>query len=258
MKRHVLHISILFLSVIFLPFSATASSYPYISGHGVNFATGNKYVQETDVRLDGPVILSFTRTYNSQSTENGVLGYGWSSPFTSERLLIEKTAITLIQGDGRHVRFRREKDGTYINQIGPRLTIMKTGTGFQLLQTNRDIHAYDTQGLLTGIALANGGTITCAYSGTRSVSTRDEHGNTAVVALKAPPLVSVTDSLGRTIRFTYSGGRLASIITPAGTFSYAYDAQGRLTAVKRPDGKSRRNTMRYPPWLSPMPGAGRK
>ena len=159
MKRHVLHISILFLSVIFLPFSAGASSYPYISGHGVNFATGNKYVQETDVRLDGPVALSFTRTYNSQSTENGVLGYGWSSPFTSERLLIEKTAIILIRGDGRHVRFHREKDGTYINQVGPRLTIMKTGTGFQLLQINRDIHAYDTQGLLTGIALANGGTI---------------------------------------------------------------------------------------------------
>ena len=50
----------------------------------------------------------------------------------------------------------------------------------------------------------------------------------------------VTDSLGRTIRFTYSGGRLASIVTPAGTFSYAYDAQGRLTAVKRPDGKTRK------------------
>ena len=240
MKRHVLHISILFLSVIFLPFSATASSYPYISGHGVNFATGNKYVQETDVRLDGPVALSFTRTYNSQSTENGVLGYGWSSPFTSERLLIEKTAIILIRGDGRHVRFQPDGNGTFVSQIGPRQSIMKIGTGFQLLQTNRDIHAYDTQGLLTGIALANGGTITCAYSGTRSVSTRDEHGNTAVVALKAPPLVSVTDSLGRTIRFTYSGGRLASIITPAGTFSYAYDAQGRLTAVKRPDGKTRK------------------
>ena len=117
---------------------------------------------------------------------------------------------------------------------------MKTGAGYQLLRVNRDIHAYDSQGLLTGIAFANGATITCAYSGTRSVSTRDEHGNTAVVALKAPPLVSVTDSLGRTIHFTYSGGRLASIVTPAGTFSYAYDAQGRLTAVKRPDGKTRK------------------
>ena len=106
MKRHVLHISILFLSVIFLPFSAGASSYPYISGHGVNFATGNKYVQETDVRLDGPVTLSFTRTYNSQSTEDSVLGYGWSSPFLSERLVDNNSSITLIQGDGRHVRFQ--------------------------------------------------------------------------------------------------------------------------------------------------------
>ena len=147
------------VSAFFLPFSAGASSYPYISGHGVNFATGNKYVQETDVRLDRPVTLSFTRTYNSQSTEDSVLGYGWSSPFLSERLVDNNSSITLIQGDGRHVRFQPDGNGTFVSQAGPRLTIMKTGTGFQLLRVNRDIHAYDTQGLLTGIALANGGTI---------------------------------------------------------------------------------------------------
>ena len=105
MTRLFLYAILVFVFAFFLPFSATASSYPYISGHGVNFATGNKYVQETDVRLDGPVILSFIRTYNSQATENGVLGYGWSSPFTSKRLITEKTAIILIRGDDRHVRF---------------------------------------------------------------------------------------------------------------------------------------------------------
>ena len=130
MKRHVLHISILLLSVIFLPFSAGASSYPYISGHGVNFATGNKYVQETDVRLDGPLVLSFTRTYNSQSTEDSVLGYGWSSPFLSERLVDNNSSITLIQGDGRHVRFQPDGNGTFVSQIGPRQSIMKTGAGY--------------------------------------------------------------------------------------------------------------------------------
>ncbi|AMD93002.1 hypothetical protein AXF15_07745 [Desulfomicrobium orale DSM 12838] len=240
MKRHVLHISILLLSVIFLPFSAGASSYPYISGHGVNFATGNKYVQETDVRLDGPLVLSFTRTYNSQSTEDSVLGYGWSSPFLSERLVDNNSSITLIQGDGRHVRFQPDGNGTFVSQIGPRQSIMKTGAGYQLLRVNRDIHAYDSQGLLTGIAFANGATVTCAYSGTRSVTERDARGNTVVRTLQNPPLVSVTDSLGRAIHFTYSGGRLASIVTPAGTFSYTYDRQGHLTSVQRPDGKSRR------------------
>ena len=108
------------------------------------------------------------------------------------------------------------------------------------MRVNRDIHAYDSQGLLTGIAFANGATVTCAYSGTRSVTERDARGNTVVRTLQNPPLVSVTDSLGRAIHFTYSGGRLASIVTPAGTFSYTYDRQGHLTSVQRPDGKSRR------------------
>ena len=69
---------------------------------------------------------------------------------------------------------------------------------------------------------------------------RDARGNTVVRTLQNPPLVSVTDSLGRAIHFTYSGGRLASIVTPAGTFSYTYDRQGHLTSVQRSDGKSRR------------------
>ena len=64
---------------------------------------------------------------------------------------------------------------------------MKTGAGYQLLRLNRDIHAYDSQGLLTGIAFANGATITCAYSGTRSVTERDARNNSGVDPRAGPP-----------------------------------------------------------------------
>ena len=81
---------------------ADASSQPYLNGHEINFGTGNKYVSETDISLDGPVRLTFSRTYNSQSTVSGVLGYGWSASFT-EKLIDATSTITLVRSDGRHV-----------------------------------------------------------------------------------------------------------------------------------------------------------
>ena len=43
----------------------------------VNFATGNKYIKETDLVLHGPGLpLIYARHYNSQSSHNGYLGRG--------------------------------------------------------------------------------------------------------------------------------------------------------------------------------------
>uniref|UniRef100_UPI0040576C9F DUF6531 domain-containing protein n=1 Tax=Candidatus Electrothrix sp. TaxID=2170559 RepID=UPI0040576C9F len=66
-----------------------SSTQPYISSHSVNFAIGNKVHTETDVSIDGPTgPMSFRRVYNSRSTGESVLGYGWSWSF-GEHLLID-------------------------------------------------------------------------------------------------------------------------------------------------------------------------
>lgn len=79
---------------------AHASSQPYLGAHGINLATGNKYVVETDIGLDGPVRLIFTRTYNSQSAESGPLGYGWSSVL-SEQVVEAEGVLTRVWAGGR-------------------------------------------------------------------------------------------------------------------------------------------------------------
>jgi len=98
---------IVFIAILLVaPATLFASSQPYISGHGINFGTGNKYHAETDVRLDGPIPLTFTRTYNSQSEETGILGHGWSAS-SAERLILnpdDPTTIILVQSGGRQDR----------------------------------------------------------------------------------------------------------------------------------------------------------
>ena len=96
---------------------AHGSSQPYLGEHGINFATGNKYLVARDVSLSGPVELSFTRTYNSQSAESGPLGYGWSSVL-SERVVEAEGGLTLVRHDGRHVAFVANADGSYTAGLG--------------------------------------------------------------------------------------------------------------------------------------------
>jgi RHS repeat-associated protein len=201
------------------PSRASASSQPYIGGHGINSATGNKYVQETDITVEGPVRgVTFKRTYNSQSTEVGLLGYGWSCLF-SEKLIDNTTSITLVRNDGRYVKFADNGQGGYTSQLGNSQIITRVTGGFRLTKSNQDIQTYDSQGRLTSTSYRNGTGLTYAYTGDQ--------------------LATITDTLGRTLAFTYTDGKLTGLATPAGSFTYAYDGNNNLASVTRPDGKSK-------------------
>ena len=194
-------------------FRANASSQPYLNGHGINFGTGNKYVSETDISLDGPMRLAFSRTYNNQSTVSGVLGYGWSASFT-EKLIDATSTIIRVRSDGRYIRFAANPDGSFTSALGASETITRTTDGFQLAKANREVHTYDSRGRLAAIAYARGTRLTYAYTG-------DQVG-------------SITDSLGRTLTFTYTGNKLTSLATPVGNLTYSYDGNDNLISVTRP------------------------
>ena len=198
---------------------AHGSSQPYLGEHGINFATGNKYLVARDVSLSGPVELSFTRTYNSQSAESGPLGYGWSSVL-SERVVEAEGGLTLVRHDGRHVAFGANADGSYTAVLGAGDRIVRNNGGFRLRKANRDLRDYDGQGRLLAASQAGGLGFTCTYSG--------------------DGLSLIRDSLGRELRFSYSGGRLSVLGTPVGEFRYSYDGSGNLVELRHPDGTSER------------------
>ncbi|MDR3630014.1 MAG: DUF6531 domain-containing protein, partial [Desulfocapsaceae bacterium] len=210
------------IAAILVVLSSTghASSVPIISGHGINFAVGNKYQSETDIILDGPVNgLAFRRTYNSQSAENGAMGYGWSHSF-SERLVDTSLSITLVKHDGQRVRFPYDAYGNYTTNLGSPQTIVRlSGGGYQLIQADRATRTYDAQGRLTAITQRNGTGITCTWTGAQ--------------------LSAVTDTLGRMLTFTYANNKLTGVATPAGNFTFTYDSNSNLIRVTRPDGTFR-------------------
>ena len=199
---------------------AQASTQPYVAGHHINFSTGNKYLAATDVKLSGPVgSLAFTRTYNSQDHTSSLLGYGWTTSL-NERLIIEASAMTLVEEGGRRVIFTSDGSGTWSNEIGKKRVISAAAGGYQLQEPGGTVSSYDGAGLLQTIRDRNGNTRSYIYSGNQ--------------------LTAMADDFGHSLAFGYTDGRLTSLTCSLGTWTYAYE-NDNLATVTRPDGR----TIRY-------------
>lgn len=202
------------LSAILSTGFVLASSQPYIADHGINIAIGNKYLTETDISIEGPVArLLFTRTYNSKSAVNGILGYGWSSTIT-EHLEFAGGSIIRVLPSGRHIHYGDDGSGRWVSQLGKRTTIAAITDGYELEKSDRTVNTYDTQGKLVQIEHRNGYILSFGYSGTE--------------------LASISDNFGKTISFTYDSGKLKTLRVPTGTFIYTYE-NDNLVSVIKPD-----------------------
>ncbi len=225
MKRLFRHTNCLFLCLGFLLSAAAsfAGSNPFISPHGINFSTGNKFVSERDVTLAGPVEpLNFSRHYNSQSKEDTIFGYGWS--FSENESLQIETGLGLIvysRADGHLLHFAAS--GTpdqWINDVGPKALITKTEEGYQLGLPDGRTRLFNNSGQIT--------------------ARKDANGNQIVYTYEDRNLKSIADGFGRTLTLTYDeAGKVATLTAPTGVFTYAYSADRNLLSVTRPDGKQR-------------------
>ncbi|RWX51006.1 YD repeat-containing protein, partial [Candidatus Electrothrix marina] len=210
------------LNVFVLP--SYASTQPYIASYGVNFATGNKVHTETDISISGPVdSFSFVRTYNSQSTEESVLGYGWSWSFGEYLLLApdDESRIVRVLSSGRHIAHTRSGESTWTNLTGRKTTItLETSGEYTLAKMHGTVHTYNAQRKLTQIQEPGGYTRTFTYSGDQ--------------------LQSVSDSFGRSFSFAYNSttGYLETLTTPVGDFTYTY-LNSNLVRMDRPYGSFR-------------------
>ncbi len=208
-------LSLFFASMLTLASgSVLASTQPYITSHQINFGTGNKYLTATDVSLPGPgPRISFTRTYNSQSSETSVMGYGWTASLT-EKLIIS-TDITLVQSGGRYVHFTDDGSGQWINETGSRRVITAVSGGYQLAEKGGTLKQFDSNGVLLSKTDRNNNSTTYSYSGGE--------------------LVSISNSFGKTLSFSYASGKLSTVTSSQGTVSFSYDSNDNLETVTKPD-----------------------
>lgn len=227
-----------------------ATAYPYqpgkntgkpcnCAGDPINLGTGNEYRDDEDAALGK---LSFHRYYNSSAAvASSHIGAHWRQSFDRRLEYLSggtTSTATVFRPDGLQVVFTLQKgQWTTDPDVADRLTPQTNATGavsgwLYFDASTRDQEAYDANGNLLSITDTNGQITTLAYS---TASTPPS------VAPSAGLLLTVTDSRGRSLNFTYNAqGNIVSVTQPdGGVLGYAYDTHGNLVSVTYPDSKTR-------------------
>ena len=163
--------------------------------------------------------------YNAlDNTYNGPLGYGWTHTFNVVLTppIPPSNDVTLKWGDGHEDTFRDDGSGNFTPfNCNTAVTLTKPDPGHYLATLyNKNTYQFDSNGRLLAIADLNGNQITLTHS------TR---------------LDRITDTAGRQIDLTYTGGRISAItspLKPGNTISFQYDVNGNLTGIVDPRGKT--------------------
>ncbi len=144
------------------------------------------------------------------------MGYGWSHSY-NERIRPMENIVQLFQMDGKRVDFLSDGNVNFIAESGDRRVITATAEGgYRLVLQDGTEKYFDDDGLLIRIV--------------------DRNDNSQDILWDASMLATISDNFGRQIQLSYNeNGKLETIATPVGTFSYQYDTLGNLIRVEKPD-----------------------
>lgn len=196
-----------------------------VTGNPINFATGNKFQDETDYKGSGPFPLVLTRYYNSQDDGAAhAFGFNWYDSYS--RSLIQIGSTALIKRPNGPVFTFRLSGPIWAPDADVNARLTQTASGWTYVDSLDRTETYDVNGRLLSIANRAGLKQTLAY---------DALGR----------LTSVTDPFGRALRFFYGDPSFSRIVTkvtiPDGVaFTYGYDSKGRLVSVTNPEHHTRK------------------
>ncbi|MFD1739000.1 DNRLRE domain-containing protein [Bacillus salitolerans] len=192
--------------------------------NGVNVANGNLLFTTLDVSLPGRGIpIQLTRSYNSFSTELGLLGYGWRLNIEMKLKFnapYESKVVVFVDEDGTNHIFTEldEQDGMWEAPPGINLELKyQNGQEPYFIMTDKSETRYyfDTQnGRLEAIYDKNENVLDLVY---------DSFGN----------LVNMSDDSGRVVYFHYRDNLLFAITgNEIADVQFRYNAEGLLETVK--------------------------
>ena len=196
--------------------TAGASPQPLV-GNPINFDIGYKSQTENDYRGGN---LSFTRIYRSDSTwTDNTMGALWRHNF-SRTLIVTGSAAEIIDSSGSKSSYTLTGSNWVADasNITAKFASVTGGYSYTLPDNTREM--YDTNKRLKRIEYLGGGALDLTYDGSGR-------------------LQSVTDENNRSLTLSYTAGRVTSITTPIGTFSYSYDGNGNLSEVEKPGSATR-------------------
>lgn len=159
---------------------------------------------------------------NEIATSVGLFGPNWKSTYEESVFMGGDNFLKYARSDGGYWSFATSNSGSLVvaSPSNVPATLSQTATNWVIAFQSGEKRQFSlTTGQLTAIIDRNGNTTQLSYDGSNR-------------------LVTVADPAGRHLYFNYTGAGLlvTSVTSDIGiTLSYAYDAQGRLSQVTRPD-----------------------
>jgi RHS repeat-associated protein len=187
-------------------------------GDPISLGIGNLFEQATDYTSAGINPLSFTRYYNSLGDSNTyafALGKYWRSNFDRylniNQMNGQPILIIVERGDGKELNFTPNGTAWSGDSDVPIGLVQLTSTW---VLTNNDDTVETYSSVNSGVPLLT------------SIQARD--GYTQIMQYNASDqLVSVTDSFGRALQFSYQSNLLHTVTAPSGlVLTYGYDSSG--------------------------------
>ena len=209
-------------------------------GDPVNLSSGELHdpvVLNPDLFLGGPLPLVFSRYYAAflgAGGFTGTLGDNWTHNFDVSLAVEGETATVSLFG-GKTITFQRDGPGWALSST-ERLDhqlLDAEGGGFRFLDLSTTrIYSFDSAGRLTRIEDRNGNALTVTQ-GTNSPDTvTDGLGRSLAFTYTGGKLTRVEDQTGRGVEFGYTGDDLTSFTGANGaTTTYAYTTQGDLSGL---------------------------
>jgi YD repeat-containing protein len=189
--------------------SANSNASAGLCGNPVSLTSGNKRQVVVDFTTAGPNALTFTRTYNSQGEADTPLfakplGIKWQSNFDSYLLSNGSSSMTVYRSTGTTINFTLS-GSTWMPPADMPVKLVQITNGWQFTGIDDTVETFDSSLRLTQIAGRNGYTQNLTYDGSGKLTT-------------------VRDSYSRTLRFSYTGPRVTTMVAADGTvYQYAYD-----------------------------------
>ena len=201
------------------------------AGSPISLATGNTFIQETDVRIPGLSNgLILDRTWNSQwpssqsAFQIGLFGPHWRSTYEERVFVGSDNYIKYAHSDGSFWSFGMATYGVWKPAAPANVAVTLVwdpNGGWTMTFQNGEQRVFNpTSGSLMKIV--------------------DRNGNTTVLSYDAlNRLTTVTDPAGRHLYFSYPNNTsflVTGVTSDVGlSLSYAYDGQNRLATVTKPD-----------------------